>query len=167
MSTPPSDPADFAFGALQAQATTDPAELETVVESILGGLSLDERLAMMSGDLDFWPGLVEMLRGGYGHTPYVGGAVDRVGLPGIRFCDGPRGVTLGHSTCFPVSMARGATWDVDLEERIGAAIGGSCGLSAQIFSALSASMCSAIRPGVGHRRRTARTRTTSASSAQR
>ena len=78
---------------------------------------------MMSGDLEFWPGLVGMLRGGYGRTPYVGGAIARLGLPGIRFCDGPRGVTLGQSTCFPVSMARGATWDVELEERVGAAMG--------------------------------------------
>ena len=30
---------------------------------------------------------------------------------------------IGTATCFPVSMARGATWDLDLEERIGDAIG--------------------------------------------
>ena len=30
---------------------------------------------------------------------------------------------VGNATCFPVTMARGATWDVDLEERIGEAIG--------------------------------------------
>ena len=118
-----SDPTDVAFGALLARAPTDPDQLDAVADSILDDLSLDERLAMMSGDLDFWPGLVEMLRGGYGHTPYIGGAVERVGLPGVRFCDGPRGVSLGHSTCFPVSMARGATWDPDLEERVGEAMG--------------------------------------------
>jgi beta-glucosidase len=123
LTTESSDPADVAFGALLARAPTDPDQLDAVVDSILDELSLDERLAMMSGDLDFWPGLVEMLRGGYGHTPYVGGAVERVGLPGVRFCDGPRGVSLGHSTCFPVSMARGATWDPDLEERVGEALG--------------------------------------------
>jgi beta-glucosidase len=32
-------------------------------------------------------------------------------------------VVVDQATCFPVSMARGATWDVDLEERIGEAIG--------------------------------------------
>jgi beta-glucosidase len=97
--------------------------LESVVESLLGELSAEERRAMMSGDLDFWPGLVEMLHGGYGHKPYVGGEVPRVGLPGVRFSDGPRGVTIGQSTCFPVSMARGATWDPRLEARVGAAMG--------------------------------------------
>ncbi len=34
----------------------------------------------------------------------------------------PRGVVCGQSTSFPVTMARGATFDVDLEERIGEAI---------------------------------------------
>ena len=45
------------------------------------------------------------------------------GIPGFAFSDGPRGVVVGNATCFPVTMARGATWDVDLEERIGEAIG--------------------------------------------
>jgi beta-glucosidase len=44
-------------------------------------------------------------------------------VPGFAFSDGPRGVVVDQATCFPVSMARGATWDVDLEERIGEAIG--------------------------------------------
>ncbi len=39
-----------------------------------------------------------------------------------------------HSTCFPVSMARGASWDVDLEERIGDAIGvEACSQGANFF----------------------------------
>ncbi len=114
--TPPDAPStpDPAFGGLGAGA--DP-------ETLLAQLTPDERMAMMSGDDEFWPGLVEMLRGGYGHTPYVGGSIARLGLPGIRFTDGPRGVTVGHSTCFPVSMARGATWDLELEERVAVVMG--------------------------------------------
>jgi beta-glucosidase len=53
----------------------------------------------------------------------VAGAVARLGIPGIRFVDGPRGIILKGATTFPVSMARGATWDADLETRIGDAIG--------------------------------------------
>ena len=47
------------------------------------------------------------------------------GIPPLLFCDGPRGVVCGtgKSTCFPVSMLRGAAFDVELEERIGRAIG--------------------------------------------
>ena len=86
-------------------------------------LSLDEKIDLLSGDTPFWPGLIEMVGEGYNLTPYVAGANERLGIDGIRFTDGPRGVTVGHSTCFPVAMARGATFDPDLEERVGDAIG--------------------------------------------
>ena len=56
--------------------------------------------------------------------------VSRVGFPGIAFSDGPRGAVIGDATCFPVTMARGATWDPDLEERVGDAIGQELGLRA-------------------------------------
>ncbi len=56
------------------------------------------------------------------------------GIRGFTFRDGPRGVNLdapikatntvhGKSTVFPVPMARGATFDTDLEFRIGQALG--------------------------------------------
>jgi beta-glucosidase len=44
------------------------------------------------------------------------GDVPRIGIAGIRFRDGPRGVIIGKSTAFPVSMARDTTWDISLEE---------------------------------------------------
>ncbi len=53
-------------------------------------------------------------------------------VAGFKFRDGPRGVNLeaglaagkdGYSTVFPVTMARGASFDLDLEIRIGDAIG--------------------------------------------
>jgi beta-glucosidase len=55
--------------------------------------------------------------------PIPAGALPRLGIPGIRFSDGPRGVVMGRSTAFPVTMARAATWDPDLEERVGRAMG--------------------------------------------
>jgi beta-glucosidase len=67
--------------------------------------------------------MASMFIDGYNIEPIVEGAIDRIGLPGLRFADGPRGVVVGRSTAFPVSMARGATWDIALEERIGEAIG--------------------------------------------
>ncbi len=81
-----------------------------------------ERLGLLDGDTPFWQGMAEMGQG-YNVRPYVHGAVERLGIPGIRFVDGPRGVVSGHGTAFPVSMARGATWDVDLEEQVGDVIG--------------------------------------------
>ncbi len=58
----------------------------------------------------------------YNATPYKAGGCKRLGIPEVRFTDGPRGVVMGKSTCFPVSMLRGAAFDDDLEYRIGEAI---------------------------------------------
>lgn len=59
----------------------------------------------------------------HGRRPFVAGAVSRLGIPGIRFSDGTRGVVIGPSTAFPAAIARAATWDPLLEERVGLAIG--------------------------------------------
>ncbi|WP_310475482.1 glycoside hydrolase family 3 C-terminal domain-containing protein, partial [Sandarakinorhabdus sp.] len=59
----------------------------------------------------------------WGASPYrAGGGIDRLGVPAFWFSDGPRGVARGQSTCFPCTMARGATFDTDLERRIGEAM---------------------------------------------
>src|SRR5262245_8219558 len=52
-------------------------------------------------------------------------SVPALGIPGLGMIDGPRGVSAaaGNATAFPVGMARGATWDPALEERVGAAMG--------------------------------------------
>ncbi|MCP4604204.1 MAG: glycosyl hydrolase [Proteobacteria bacterium] len=59
----------------------------------------------------------------YNTEPYEAGENKRLGIPAIRFTDGPRGIVVGNSTCFPVASARGATWDIALEERVGSAMG--------------------------------------------
>ncbi len=121
MNTAPS--AASPFGGLETAEKLDPEEIEARAQELLGMLTLDEKIKMMSGDTPFWPGLIEMMGGGYNAHPWVAGAVPRLGIPGIRFSDGPRGVVMEGATTFPVSMARGASWDPELEERIGDAIG--------------------------------------------
>jgi beta-glucosidase len=86
-------------------------------------MTLDEKLGCLEGDIDAWPGLMDMVSGGYHRRTFPAARVERLGLPGIEFSDGPRGCVVGEKTAFPVSMARGAAWDVELEERIGEAIG--------------------------------------------
>ncbi len=98
-------------------------EIELRARELLSRMTLEEKVRAMSGDEPFWPGMSEMIDEGYNLRPYFAGENPRLGLPGLRFGDGPRGVVLGASTCFPVSMARGASWDPELEERIGDAIG--------------------------------------------
>ena len=94
---------------------------------IVNSLSLEEKVYLMSGRMS----IEEMMLskntpgGHYNVIPYPAGGNDTHGIPPVLFCDGPRGVVCGtgKSTCFPVSMLRGASFDTDLEEEIGAAIG--------------------------------------------
>ena len=95
---------------------------EVAVE-LVAQLTLEEKLGCLDGDLDAWPGLAEMVSGGYHTRTFPAAVVERLGIPGIQFSDGPRGCVIGEKTAFPVSMARGATWDPSLEERVGEAIG--------------------------------------------
>jgi beta-glucosidase len=81
------------------------------IEALLGRMSLAEKIAQMHGS-------------GFSAGWRTAG-VPALGIPGLGMLDGPRGVSAGagNGTAFPVGMARGATWDPSLEERVGAAIG--------------------------------------------
>ncbi|KCH86481.1 beta-glucosidase family protein [Mycobacterium tuberculosis] len=107
--------------ATAAVAAGTPAEAEAA--HLYEALTDDERLDLLDGDTPFWEGMYSFVTDGYNVEPYVMGAVARLGIPGIRFVDGPRGCVVGQATAFPVSMARGATWDVGLEEQVGEVIG--------------------------------------------
>ena len=113
-----------AFASLETAEPLTPAQIEDRARALRDQLSLDEKVSLMHGQLALWPGLAAMTApGGYRSRVWVAGEVTRLGIPGIRFSDGPRGVILQGATTFPVSMARGATWDPALEERVGEAIG--------------------------------------------
>ena len=90
---------------------------------VVAAMTIDELLECLDGDTDFWAGLADMIGGGYLEHSFPGGSCARLGVKGIAFSDGPRGVVVGENTCFPVSMARGATFDPNLERSIGDAIG--------------------------------------------
>ncbi len=111
---------EFSEAVAAVRAGTAP---EVAASGLLEQLTSDEKLGLLDGDEPFWPGMPHMMGVGYNLEPIVAGAVVRLGIPGIRFADGPRGAVIGHSTAFPVPMARGATWDPELEERVGRAIG--------------------------------------------
>jgi beta-glucosidase len=110
------------WGALDTGERLTAEQIESRARELLGRMTLDEKIRQMSGDMPTARGLLSMMRQ-YNPVPYPAGENERLGIPGIRFSDGPRGVVIYHSTCFPVSMARGASWDTTLEERIGDAIG--------------------------------------------
>ncbi len=111
------------------------ADHHAEAEALVAQLSLEEKLGCLDGDSPFWPGLTDMSGGGgYYLHPWPAAVVERLGIPGIQFADGPRGCVIGDATAFPVSMARGATFDPDLEERIGEAIGAELRASGATFT---------------------------------
>ena len=115
---------DPAFAGLQTAETLTPSQIEERALALRDQLSLDEKISLMHGELPLWPGLAAMTApGGYSPRVWKAGEVARLGIPGIRFSDGPRGVIMEGATTFPVSMARGAALISALEERIGDVIG--------------------------------------------
>jgi len=98
------------------------ATAEQAATSLTAALTDDELLWLLDGDLQVLPGLRQMAAG-YGREPFIAGSIERLGIPGVRLTDGPRGVAAGTSTSFPVPIARAAAWDTGLERRVGAAIG--------------------------------------------
>lgn len=82
------------------------------IQSLLDQMTLEEQVSLLSGE-DFWS------------LP----SVERLGIGKLRVTDGPNGARGGgsliggvKSASFPVGIALGATWNVDLLEEIGAAL---------------------------------------------
>lgn len=102
-------------------AMTD-AETDQLADDVLNEMTLEQKVYQMSCDNDAKYAVLNPPR--YNFIPYYAGEDLKLNIPAVKFTDGPTGIVMGyHSTAFPVSIARGATWDPELEERIGNAIG--------------------------------------------
>ncbi len=77
------------------------------IEDLLAQMTLQEKVAQLGGDESGMS------------TPDN----TRLGIPGFKMADGPQGVRWDQSTCFPSSLALGASWDPDLVQRVGVAMG--------------------------------------------
>ncbi|MBN1305580.1 MAG: glycoside hydrolase family 3 C-terminal domain-containing protein [Anaerolineales bacterium] len=98
-------------------------EIEQRAVELLGQMTLKEKVWLLNGN---WEMLTNGLRFNgnfYNPEPIKTNGLKRLGIPPIKFTDGPRGVVMGKATCFPVSMARGASFDRVLEKKIGDVIG--------------------------------------------
>ena len=95
-------------------------EIDVTVNKALDMMTLKEKVATMSGN-NFYLLLLKDHK--FGVRAYPGGGVKRLSIPPFLFTDGPKGVVMPGSTCFPVSMARGASWDLILEEKVGEVMG--------------------------------------------
>ena len=81
------------------------------IDDLIKNLTLEEKVKMLSG-FDAW------------HTH----AIERLNIPSIKMSDGPNGVrgngTSGQpSACFPSAISLGSTWNLNLVNQIGIALG--------------------------------------------
>ena len=81
------------------------------IDDLIKNLTLEEKVKMLSG-FDAW------------HTH----AIERLNIPSLKMSDGPNGVrgngTSGQpSACFPSAISLGSTWNLDLINQIGIALG--------------------------------------------
>ena len=117
-----------------AKRVAQGADARAEADALVAMMTLEEKLGCLDGDTPFWPGIADLAGGGYYAHGWPAARVERLGVPGLSFADGPRGCVLGPSTTFPVSMARGASFDPELEERIGGAIGAEIRASGATFT---------------------------------
>jgi beta-glucosidase len=118
-------PGVFKMSDIPRGRALTPQEIDQYAGRLLAEMSLTEKVHQMSGDTGWWElaKLVVLDRLKYNDSPILCGRNPRLQIPPVAFSDGARGVVLHHSTCFPVAMARGASWDLDLERRVGDAMG--------------------------------------------
>jgi beta-glucosidase len=96
-------------------------DADRAARDLVSKMTLDEKVEQMTGS-GMSPMILAMFLRGEMAPVYAGGN-ERLGIPPVAFTDGPRGVTSGRATSFPVAIARAATWDVGLQRRVGDAIG--------------------------------------------
>jgi beta-glucosidase len=95
-------------------------ELDSQVKQLISKMTLEEKASLCSGK-DFW----------------TTKQIDRLKIPSIFITDGPHGlrkslITTGFAenvvpaTCFPTASSLAASWDINLVEEVGKAIGEEC-----------------------------------------
>ena len=83
----------------------------TNINKLIQDLTLQEKISLMSG-----------------FNSWYTNKIDRLDIPSIKMSDGPNGVrgdsTSGKSSaCFPCAISIGSTWDIDLINQLGVALG--------------------------------------------
>lgn len=85
--------------------------IEQRIDNLMHIMTLEEKIALY-----------------YGAGPIATGNIERLGIPVIGMADGPQGVRLekGTATGFPIGIAMAATWNTNLIQDVGKAIGEEC-----------------------------------------
>lgn len=85
-------------------------KIEERISNILAQMTLKEKIRLVGGKLNL------VLTG---YVP----PNEKLGIPGLTLTDGPVGVRMGKTTAFPVSEAMAATWNTELIQKLGGALG--------------------------------------------
>ncbi len=113
----------FTFDRIPHGRTLSDDEIDGYATRLLAEMTLEEKVHQMSGD-SWYPDLAVLVWSKkYNDTAIPSGENRRLAIPPILFSDGPNGVVMGHSTAFPVAMARAASWDRQVQRLVGRAIG--------------------------------------------
>ncbi len=122
------------WGRFEDLPSGDGPDTDGEIAKLLSVMSLRQKVGQMTPDATIEEYVPACLK--YNDEPYFAGENLDLEIPGIKFTDGPSGVVMGNSsTCFPVSIARGASWDPELEREIGEAIGKEAkSLGANLFA---------------------------------
>lgn len=114
---------DFRQAVKAYAATPTKEELARQTAALCNAMTQKEKLYMLSGHplVQVQKDMIKTGRNYNVHALPAGGC-KRLGVPPVLFTDGPRGVVMGNSTCFPVSMLRASAFDPDLEYRFGKAV---------------------------------------------
>ena len=93
--------------AVSTMAHAAPADVERRVEDVMSKLTPADKVRLLAGVDDFYTR-----------------DVPAAGLPRFKFTDGPVGTRNdGHSTAYPAGVLLAATWDPDIAQREGVALG--------------------------------------------
>jgi len=95
---------------------TSESSFESSADTLYSLLSEDEKLWLLDGDASIKDFMLSMFTTKYCGIPHEAGVVDRLGIPGIKFSDGPRGILEG--TAFPCPSSRACMFDPKIEEDI-------------------------------------------------
>jgi len=116
------------------------------IADVIAAMTLEEKIALVNGEGMFIPGMDELDLGEERRAPVVGqsnkkvpGAagttfpIPRLGIPSIALADGPAGLRIAptregqertfYATAFPIETSLASTWNVDLVQNVGAAMG--------------------------------------------
>jgi beta-glucosidase len=96
-------------------------EINIKTKNLLSQMTLRQKAHEISGN-GIGKSAMSMMFKGHASLVYMGGN-KKLGIPTLSFADGPRGIGVAVATNFPSTMARGSSWNVDLENQIGEAMG--------------------------------------------